>query len=376
MTDEKNEIKDAFIEEASSQEIDLSAREAEEKVDQTDEERKDKKIKNLVSAVILLAGLFVGSLFVDGLQMIRGGGFSQKALSGADAFSSGGKTWVAFSEPLVKLQVITDDTCEACKPDEVLVGLKGVLPTMLNEKIDANSQQGKKLIATMGIKTLPAFVFSKEIENTELFAKAEPFLEKKFGSYVIKSAEAGFPVGKYVSAPSVLDNDIKIGSNESALRVVSFANFQNPADKDAFQTIVTPMIKEYGDKIQFVFKGIAAPNSIQGSDAVLAAACANEQGKFLEYADKLFATQSIWGKTKDAAPLLKSYATMLGIKSADFNKCLDDKKYKDLATQPLQDAQSFGISATPAIFIGTELKTGSLKYDDIKAVLDEKISNQ
>ena len=143
------------------------------------EESKDKKIKNLISAVILISGLFVGSLFVDVLQMLRGGGFSQKALSSADVFASAGKTWVAYSEPIVKIRVITDDSCEKCKPDEVLIGLKQVMPTLLNEKIDINSAEGKDIAQKNGVKTLPAFVFSKDIEKIEFFSKAEPFLEKK-----------------------------------------------------------------------------------------------------------------------------------------------------------------------------------------------------
>lgn len=364
--EEEKEIKDASVEEV--------VEEAEVVTEETEAEKQDKKIKNLISAVILLSGLFVGSLFVDVVQMVRGGGFSERALNKTDVFSSNGKTWVAYSEPLVKLQVITDDTCETCKPDEVLVGLKGVLPTMLNEKIDVNSEQGKKLVASLEIKTIPAFVFSKEVEKTELFTKAEPFLEKKGELYLIKSAEAGFPVGKYISAPKISDNDVKIGSDDAEVKVISFANFQNPADKSTYQTILAPMLKDYEGKIQFIFKGYVPPTALQGVSAVMAASCANEQGKFAPFAEKLFATQAVWGKAKDANPSMKAYAKGLGLNSVDFNKCLDDKKYQDLVTQTATEGQSFGIQETPAIFIGTEFKSGALKYEEIRTVLDQQLS--
>src|SRR6266567_1005630 len=200
MTEEEKKIKDASIEEAAVEETN------EEEIVEQDmpldpEQIKDNKIKNLISAVILLTGLFVGSLFVDLVQLVRGGGFSQRALSSTDVFASGGKTWVAYTQPIVKLQVISDDTCDTCKPDEVLVGLKQALPTMTNEKIDVNSAQGKKLVAQFNLKTIPAFIFSKEIESTDLFAKAQPFLDKQGDFYAIKSTEAGFPVGKYIAAP-------------------------------------------------------------------------------------------------------------------------------------------------------------------------------
>ncbi|KKP97639.1 MAG: DSBA oxidoreductase [Candidatus Moranbacteria bacterium GW2011_GWE1_36_7] len=348
--------------------------EIQEEVEETEEEKKDKKIKNLISAIILLAGLFVGSLFVDVAQMVRGGGFSERALKSTDVFSSGGKTWVAYSEPLVKVQVISDDTCEACKPDEVLIGLKQALPTISNEKIDFNSEKGKKIIAQFEIKTIPAFIFSKEIEKTELFAKAQPFLNKQGESYAIKSAEAGFPVGKYIVAPQISEKDITIGSSESTVKVVAFSNFQSPSDKKAYAEIITPMLKEYGDKVQLDFKSYVPPTATQGTGAALAAACANEQGKFVDYAGKLFASQDAWGKAKDATPIFKGYAATIGLKLADFNKCLDDKKYQDQITANVAEGQSFGLQATPSIFIGTDLQLPTAKYDDMKKVIDEQLA--
>ncbi|EKD58813.1 MAG: DsbA oxidoreductase [uncultured bacterium] len=366
MTEENTEIKEASVEPIEEEAFDQAPMDS--------EEGKDKKIKNLISAVILLSGLFVGSLFVDVVQLVRGGGFSERALSSADVFSSNGKTWVAYSEPLVKIQVISDDSCEQCKPDEVLIGLKQALPTMLNEKIDVNSEQGKKLVEQFKLKTIPAFVFSKEIEKTELFAKAEPFLDKQGESYAIKSAEAGFPVGKYIATPAVSDKDVAIGSNDAKVKVVAFANFQNPSDKQNFTTVISPMLKEYGDKIQLVFKGYVPPTATQAISATLAASCANEQGKFVQYAEKLFATQDAWGKAKDASASLKGYAATLGLNASDFNKCLDEKRYQATIDQSLAEGQSFGLQATPAIFVGSELKTGAVKYDDLKKVLDEKLA--
>lgn len=338
------------------------------------EEAKDKKIKNLISIVILLAGLFVGSLFVDVIQLVRGGGFSERALSSADVFSSAGKTWVAYSEPIVKMQVITDDTCAECKPDEVLVGLKQALPTMTNEKIDVNSDQGKKLIVEYGLKTIPAFIFSKEIEKTELFAKAEPFMEKKENGYAIKSSEAGFPVGKYIATPSISENDIKIGSNEAKVKVVTFSNFQNPTDKANYQSIIAPLLKDYADKIELVVKGYVPPAATQATNAAVAVSCANEQGKFAQYAEKLFATQEVWGKAKDTSALFKGYAAATGLNAGDFAKCIGEKKYNEALGENLKEGQSFGIQATPAMFVAGEFKQGAVKYDDIKKIIEENLS--
>jgi protein-disulfide isomerase len=276
----------------------------------------------------------------------------------------------------VKLQVINDSTCgNPCKPDEVLVGLKQALPTLLTQNVDANSDAGKKLIATFGIKTLPAFVFSKEITQTDLFTKAQPFLQQQGDSYAINSAQAGFPVGKYISAPTISTTDMKIGSDDAKVKVVAFSDFANPADAAAFQTIVTPMIKDYGDKIQFIFDNYFAPGSTVSTTAALAAECANAQGKLSDYANKLFTSQGAWAKLKDPTTTLEGFAAQLGMKSADFNQCLSSKQFQPQVDASTALGQSFGLQGTPSIFIGSDLQAQGVKYDDVKKALDTQLGN-
>lgn len=340
------------------------------------EEKQERKIKNLISAVILLAGLFVGSLFVDVAQLVRGGGFSQRILNSTDVFQSEGKTWVAYTEPIIKVQVVTDDACEACKPDEALLSLRRIIPTMLVEKVDVNSQEGKALLAKFEIKTIPALIFSKEVENTELYAQAQQFFIAKDGQFALKTSEVGLPVGKYVEGPKVGENDIQLASKEATVNIVEFTDFQNPSSKKLNESVVKNILKDYGDKVQFVFKQLPIPQYPQTQNAALASECANEQGKFLEYADKLFANQSEWGTVKDAknTQKFKTYASGLGLNYAQFTKCLDEQQYKDKVTKDVQEGQAFGLTATPALFVGSELQEGGATYDDVKKVIEEQLA--
>ena len=339
------------------------------------EQAKDKKIKNLISAVILLSGLFVGSLFVDVIQLIKGGGFSQRALDKTDVFASNGKTWVAFSDPIVTVQVVNDESCgEACAPDEVILGLKQAIPTMLTKKIDVNSVEGKKLIEQFSLKTVPAFIFSKEFEKSPIFQNAQPFLDKQGESYAIKSAEAGFPIGKYIAIPSINDNDIKIGSSEAKIKVVEFSDFSNPTDAQTYKNVIAPMLKDYVDNVQVIFKNYFASTSTQALSAALASECANEQGKFVPFAEKLYSAQTTWSKVKDPSNIFNGYASSLGLNYADFSKCLKDKKYQDKVNQSLKEGQDFGISETVAMFIGNDFQSGAIKYDDIKKIINEQLA--
>lgn len=347
-------------------------KELEKVSEETGDKNQEKKIKNLISLVILLGGLFLGSIFVDVVQLIKGGGFSSKKLAQTDIFNYGGKTWVSYKEPIVKVQVISDDTCEACKPDEAILWLHRIAPTVVTSKVDQNTAEGDAMIKEFGIKTLPAFVFSKEIESTDFYKQAGMLFIQRDNNYVLKTAELGIQPGKYIETMQVKDKDIKIGNEDSKVKIFEFSDFQCPYCK-AFHTSVTKKIlADFGDKVLFVYKNFPLNFHPQAENAALASECANEQGKFVAYADKLFANQDDWGKS-EGTQKFKLYAQQLGLKS-DFNKCLDDKKYADKVNSDKSDAESFGISGTPSIFVNDKSITSGTGYEEIKKAIEEELA--
>lgn len=337
-----------------------------------DKNNENKKVKNLTSLVILLAGLFVGSLFVDFSQLIKGGGISQKVLNNKDVFQLDGKTWVAYPEPMIDVAVINDDSCEECNVDEIMLSLRKVMPTMLSNKVDYSSEEGKKMIEEFGIKSLPAFVFGKEVEDTELFGQAQAIFVEKNGKYFMDSAKAGLPVGKYLQTPVIGENVIKFGPDDAKVRLVEYSDFQCPYCQ-LFQKTVSEVVKEYGDKVQFVFKNLPLESiHPRAKAAAMAAECANEQGKFMEYSDKLFANQKIWGATKDNK-MFVGYASQLKINTAQFTQCLSEEKYKGKIEEDLKEATEFGISGTPAVFINDKFKNGAVSAEELKAIIDQEL---
>ena len=125
-----------------------------------------KKAKNFLALAILLGGLFLGSLFVDFVQLISGEGFSPWATRTHNVLETANKTWVGYGDPKVDLQIITDTDCAACDPSEALVWLRRVVPTIEATRIDIKDEAGKQLTERFTITTLPAFIFSKNIDTT------------------------------------------------------------------------------------------------------------------------------------------------------------------------------------------------------------------
>lgn len=343
----------------------------------------EKKVKNLVSLVILLGGLFIGSVFIDVVQLLRGGGFSPKKLANIDIFNFRGKTWVAYNDPIVTVKVLSDQTCENCNPGKIVLGLHQMMPTVLAEKVDQNTQEGADLIKNFNLKTLPAFVFSQEVEKTDFFKQNAAVLDKKDNSYVLKTAEVGIPAGKYIETPTVADNDIKMGSEDSKAKIFLYTDFQCPFCKTFHTTVIKKLLADYQDKILFVFRNYPLSFHNQAQKAALAGECANEQGKFLLYANKLFDNQGDWADNpavkkivSEAQAILKfkTYAGQAGLKTVQFNECLDSKKYADKMQKDKESGDNLGISGTPSMFINDSFVDASLQYGDIKKIIDDGLA--
>lgn len=344
----------------------------EQKDQKKQDTKRDKKIKNMLSIIILLAGLFVGSLFVDIAQLIQGTGYSNKNLNKSDIFEADGKTWVAYQEPAVEVTVINDDTCQNCDVSDALVWLRRVLPTVSTDKVAFDSVQGKDLLNKYGIKTLPAFVFDSNITKSDFYSQAKVLFDQKDSSYVLNTQELGLPVGKYLEIPKVDAGDAIFGNQDANVKVIVFSDFQCPYCKVLFQSI-RGIMDQYKDKVVFDYKELPLDIHPQANNAALAAQCAKDQGKFWQYADKLYASQNDWSSTKDTTKF-KQYAATLGLKTADFNKCLDDKKNQGLIDASKQEATDFGISGTPAIFINDQFSSGAISADELKKSIDDQLS--
>jgi protein-disulfide isomerase len=95
------------------------------------------------------------------------------------------------------------------------------------------------------------------------------------------------------------------------------------------------------------------PIAILGPGSVLAAqasGCANEQGRFWDYQDFLYANQK--GKRQQqTADDLKRYAAAAGLDMEKFNPCLDSGKYATTVSNDTDAAERLGIDSTPTIFV-------------------------
>jgi len=336
-----------------------------------DDIQQKKQKQNLISIIILLLGMFGGSLFIDTAQLLGKSGFSNKKLNQSDIFEANGKTWVAYSEPAITVSVLSDETCEKCDVSEVLVWLRRIAPTVATEKISYDSDSGKKLIDEFNIKTLPAFIFSNMVTKTDFYVQAKELFDEKDNQFSLRTQDIGIPVGKYLATPKINDADAVTGTKEAKVKVVVFSDFQCPYCK-LFHKVMQEAIKNYGNRVVFDYKFLPLEIHPQANSAALAGACALEQEKFWEYAEKLYANQTVWGATKDNTKF-KEYAKILTLDSAKFNQCLDNKKYQTKIDSDKKEAESFAISGTPGVFVNDQFQEGAVSSEQLKELIEKEL---
>ena len=81
------------------------------------------------------------------------------------------------------------------------------------------------------------------------------------------------------------------GPANAPIELVEFSDFQCPFCYRSFPT-VKQVMDTYNGKVRFVYRNYPLPNHPNARPAAEAAQCANEQGKFWPYHDRLFADQS------------------------------------------------------------------------------------
>jgi protein-disulfide isomerase len=107
-------------------------------------------------------------------------------------------------------------------------------------------------------------------------------------------------------------------------------------------------------------------NNAQG--AAEAAMAAHEQGKFWEYAEKLFANQRALSR-----PDLEKYAGEVGLDMGKFKDALDKGKFKDAIQKDKDLGQRVGAGGTPTFFINGRKLVGAQPFPEFKRIIDAEL---
>jgi protein-disulfide isomerase len=157
------------------------------------------------------------------------------------------------------------------------------------------------------------------------------------------------------------------GPDKAPITIIAFSDYQCPYCKRAHAT-VEQVMQTYGDKVKLVYRDYPLPFHENARPAAEAAACANAQGKFWEYHQKL------WGASDLSTEKLKTMAGEVGMDQQKFDDCLAKQEFKAVIDKDIADGASVGVSGTPAFFINGRMLSGAQPFEKFKEVIDEELA--
>ena len=180
--------------------------------------------------------------------------------------------------------------------------------------------------------------------------------------------------------PSVQSEGYVMGSASAPIEVVEFGDFECP-QCGRFATLTEPDVRNRLINTGMMrIRYIDYPLPMHGNtwNASRAAACADEQGKFWEMHDAIYANQDRWDTQATNKPdkLLKQIGAQIpGIKADQFNQCVDTKKTQAKVQAHLKIAEERHVAATPTFAFGSDKQIdGFLTYDQFKQFVTAAIA--
>lgn len=210
-------------------------------------------------------------------------------------------------------------------------------------------------------------------DEAKLRIRLELEAREKMGRYKSSIAELRnrSRVEVFIAAPTLPAANVSsegpsLGPADAPVTIIEFSDFKCPYCKQATKTL-EEVIRAYGDRVRIVFKHLPLPIHPEAFEAAQAAVCADEQGKFWEYHDRLFDSKEL---TSDA---LKMHAAELGLSAKKFETCLGSDASRAVVLKNLQQARQADIQGTPTFVINGRVLRGARGIGDFKKAIDEQL---
>ena len=293
-------------------------------------------------------------------------------------------------------EVVATVNDQPISAQELTTSMRGQLLQMDMERYEAMKGQLDSLVAErlIALEAAARGVSVEEFERIEIFAKMDPVspeqvrdfydanaermprsfeeLEGRITVHLQRQAEirrrealarelrGRYPVRVSLAPPRAdvhADDDPFMGPENAPVTLIEFSDFQCPYCRRV-QSVLKRLMTAYQGQVKLVFRDFPLRQvHPEAQKAAEAAQCANDQGQFWPYHDRLFAVTEL--KVDD----LKGYAAEMGLDAESFNTCLDSGKYSQEVQNDIDDARVAGVNATPSFFVNGLPINGAVPFE-------------
>ena len=172
-----------------------------------------------------------------------------------------------------------------------------------------------------------------------------------------------------------------LGNPNAPITLVEFGDYQCHFCNVFFHETEDDVLKNYVEtgKVKMIFKDftIIGPDSV---NAAHGAHCANDQGLFWEYHDELYNNWNGENNGWASPENLKGFAENVQLDVEKWEECMVGKNYDQMIKNSNSDAQTLGLTGTPAFFvIGPSNQvskiSGAQPYDVFEQIFEAELAN-
>lgn len=158
------------------------------------------------------------------------------------------------------------------------------------------------------------------------------------------------------------------GNTTAKVVITEHADFECPACGSYAEPIVRTLRSEYQDRVAFRFVHFPLSYHTNSLRAAEASECANDQGKFWEYHDKLYENQKRLGDE-----LYYEIAGHIGLDLSSFRQCLESSSKREAVLRDLQESISKNLRGTPSFFVNN-VAVDNYAYENFKKIIEQELN--
>jgi protein-disulfide isomerase len=176
---------------------------------------------------------------------------------------------------------------------------------------------------------------------------------------------------------SIPVNGKVIGAATAPVLLEVFSDYQCPwcarSAKSFEQDIISGYVSKGQVRLQFrdyPFVGL------ESYWAAVAAGCAQKQGKFWEYHDRLFAEQKGENQGRFNRDNLQLWAKDLGLDTAAFGRCVTQEESAGPVRDDYQLGRSRGVNSTPTYFVNGQKIEGIPTASELDRIVSKELAKE
>lgn len=165
-----------------------------------------------------------------------------------------------------------------------------------------------------------------------------------------------------------LGSNRSIGAEDAVITMIQFADFRCGFCKRFQDETLNALMERYEGQIRMVHRDypVLGPESLASA---VAAHCANDQGKFWEFHDLLYANQA----ELNPEAFLR-HAESLGMDTVEFQACFDEQRHRNEIIEDYVAGQNAGVTGTPTFFINGRILVGAQPIEAFIRLIDAELA--